>query len=63
MNENELRQLKPGDITVIDGHIAWIESVDENRIVFLTCSILKENNNEKDETDKSDQLSYQDVIG
>lgn len=63
MNENELRQLKPGDITVIDGYIAWVESVDENRIVFLTCSILEENDNEKDETDKSDQLSYQDVIG
>lgn len=87
MNEYELRKLKPGDITFIDGHIAWVESVDENRIAFFTCSIsftkdrgnkkhrllteseetfrkiLKENDNEKDETDKSDQPSYQNVIG
>lgn len=49
MNEHKLRQLKPGDITVIDGHIAWVESVDENRIAFLTCSIsfTKDRENKK----------------
>lgn len=87
MNEQELRKLEKGDITIIDGRVAVIESVDEHSITYLTSSIsfvnerkkqinnllheswesfekiLGEDRNEKDEADKGDQPSHQDVIG
>lgn len=47
MNEQEPRKLKKGDITIIDGRVALVESADENSITYYTCSISFVNERKK----------------